>query len=401
MSRFLVQLGALSLIAGLAISACAADWPTWRGPYRNGITNETDWQTRWSGSGPRKVWSARVGTGYSSCVVGGGKLYTTGSQGGRDTIFCLNAENGAVIWRYSYPHGQRDYQADPNPTGTGSTPTLDGGSLHVLSRDGVAFCLNANTGRVLWQRDLRRETGAELPTWGFTSSPFVDGSLVIYNVGGSGCALNKTTGQIVWKSRGLAGYATPVSFTSGNQRAIALFAGRGIVGVDPASGRVLWQYGWQTSYEVNAADPLVAGDTIFISSGYNKGGSLIRVTGNRAAAVYSTPQMRTQFNSAVLINGFIYGNDAGRLTCMELRTGNVKWSSRGMGNGALIASGNNLIVITERGELIVAEANPQKYTEVSRARVLDGTCWTQPVLANGRLYLRNNDGDLICLDVRR
>jgi outer membrane protein assembly factor BamB len=279
---------------------------------------------------------------------------------------------------------------------------VDGGSLHVLTRDGVAMCLNTQNGKVLWQRDLRREANAEVPSWGFTASPYVEGNLVIYNMGGRGCALEKASGRVVWKTSGLAGYATAVPFSAGGQRGLALFSGGGIVGLNPANGRVYWEFPWQTSYGVNAADPIVAGDKIFISSGYNKGGALLQLAGGRVNQVYATPQMRTQFSSAVLVNGYIYGNDDGRLECLEMRSGRVTWQSRGMGRGGtLLASGNNLLVLTERGELVVAEANPQRYAEVSRAQVLGGTCWVQPILANGRIYCRNVEGDLLCLDVRR
>ncbi len=386
------------LLSGSVLKA--NDWTKFRGAAHNGITTEIGLNPKFSASGPRKLWSKNVGLGYSSMSVKGNRLYTMGSKGGEDSLTCLNTDTGEVVWRAHYKHGRRDYGADPNPTATGSTPTIDGSNVYVLSRDGIVFCFDAAKGNMIWAKNVRQESGAETPSWGFTGSPLVDGNLVIVNVGASGCALNKTTSRIVWKSRGMAGYSTPLPFSAGGQRVLVLFTGKSVVGVSPASGRVGWTFPWSTSYEVNAADPVVIGDSLFISSGYSKGGSLLRFTNGRPQPVYETRQMRTQFNSCVLINGFIYGNDDGRLKCLDAKTGAVKWQARGMGNGGLIAAGKTLLVTTQEGELLTVSANPNAYTEISRAKVLGGTCWIQPVFANGKIFVKNNEGDVVALDAR-
>lgn len=401
-NRWTKRIVIASLLGSLTISAQAGDWLYWRGPLKNGTTNETGWNSRWPASGPRKLWSAPVGVGYSAVTVKGNRVYTAGNRGRRDTVYCLNAENGRPVWQYSYAIPARNFGADPFPSGTGSTPILDGNNLHILTREAVAICLNAETGKLLWQRDLRRETGGEVPNWGFTASPLVEGSRVVYNVGTHGIALNKSNGTVAWKSgSGKAGYATPVSYTVGNQKGLAIFSGSGLVAVNPENGKQLWSFPWQTSYEVNAADPVFSGDTVFISSNYGKGGAMLRIVGGKPSVVWQTRYMRNHFNGSVLVNGFLYGNDENTLRCMDARTGQERWQMRGMGKGGLIASDGKLIVMTERGELLVLAANPNKYTEIARAKVLDGTCWTHPVLANGRLYCRNADGTLVCLDVSR
>jgi outer membrane protein assembly factor BamB len=373
----------------------AADWPQWRGPQRNGISAETGWQV-WPAGGPKRLWARQVGEGFSSVAVKGGRLYTMGNTGDQDTVFCLAAGTGRVLWRQSYPCAAGDYG------GPRATPTVDGNRVYTLSREGQALCLNAGSGARIWARDLHRETGSAPPNWGFASSPLVLGRLAIYNVGSAGVALDKVTGRVMWKSgAGSAGYASPVAFNAGGRRGVAIFTGRGLVGVDPANGRVLWQFPWDTQFEVNAADPIFSGDTVFISSNYNRGGALIRLgRGGQPAVVWQNRNMRNHFNSCVLLGGFLYGNDENTLKCIDLRTGEERWRRRGMGKGGLIAANGHLITLTERGTLVLSKASPGRYTELAHASVLQGTCWTHPVLANGLVYCRSHEGELVCLDMR-
>jgi outer membrane protein assembly factor BamB len=164
---------------------------------------------------------------------------------------------------------------------------------------------------------------------------------------------------------------------------------------------VLWQYPWQTDFEVNAADPVFAGDTVFISSNYNRGCALLRLgRGGRPGVVWENRNMRNHFNSCVLLGGYLYGNDQNTLKCLDLRSGAERWQQRGMGKGGLIAVNGHLFVLTERGTLALSRANPRQYTELAHASVLRGTCWTAPVLANGLAYCRSHEGELICLDLR-
>jgi outer membrane protein assembly factor BamB len=393
----------LGLLAALLVTPLkAADWPQWRGPRRDGISSETGWLTRWPGLGPKRLWTAQVGEGFSSVAVTGGRLYTMGNASGRDTVYCLAAGTGRPVWKYSYSCPAGDH------TGPRATPTVDGNRVYTLSREGQAFCLNASSGLLLWGKDLRRETGAETPRWGFASSPLVTGKLVIFNVGTAGTALDKVTGRPVWKSgAGIAGYASPVAYSAAGHRGVAIFTATGIAGVDPASGRRLWHHPWQTSYDVNAADPVFAGDTVFISSNYNRGCALLRLIPSggadrtvRPQVVWENRNMRNHFNSCVLLGGYLYGNDENTLKCLDVKTGAERWRRRGMGKGGLIAADGHLIVLTERGTLVLSQANPASYTELAHASVMRGTCWTHPVLANGLIYCRSHEGELICLDVR-
>jgi len=389
------------MFAATSASLClAADWPQWRGPARNGISAEKGWSSSWA-SGPHKVWSARVGLGWSAMSVVGSRLYTAGWANGQDTIWCLDALSGKPIWKWSYPcDGGSRYGGD-GYGGPRAEPTVDGGNVYIMSIEGGVACLNAQTGKVVWGRNVARETGAGAPQWGFAGSPLVEGNLLILNIGETGTALDKSTGKIVWKSGGTGGYSSPAPYTMGRQRAVALFSSKSVVAVNPANGAVLWRHPWETNFDVNAADPIFAGTDVFISSNYGRGCALLRPSGNRAQVVWENRSMKNHFSTSVMVNGGIFGNDDGRLKCLDLATGNERWSARGgLGKGGLIASDNKLILLTERGELVVVQADPGRYSELARAKILDGTCWTHPVLANGRIYARSHEGDLVCLDVR-
>jgi outer membrane protein assembly factor BamB len=373
----------------------ATDWPQWRGPTRNGISPEKGWRTTWPASGPRRLWSVQVGQGFSSVAVKNGLVYTMGNRQGQDYVSCIQAATGKLLWQHRYACAEGDYG------GPRATPTVHNGNVYTLSREGQAICLDAATGRLIWRRDIAQELRAQAPGWGFAGSPLIQGGLVLYNIGAAGTALNKATGRIVWNSgAGVSGYASPVPFAAGGRTGVAIFARDAVVAIDPANGRQLWRHPWQTSYDVNAADPLFVGDTVFLSSNYGKGGALLRVAAGGPSVVWESRDMKNHFNTSVALNGGLYGNDENTLKCLDLATGRERWRMRGMGKGGLIAADNKLLVMTERGELVIAAATPARFTELARARVLDGTCWTHPVLANGLLYGRSHEGTLVCIDLR-
>jgi outer membrane protein assembly factor BamB len=376
------------------------DWYRWRGPDLNGISRETGWSTSWPAAGPKQLWRAQVGVGFTSITVANGRAYTMGNSDDRDTVYCFDAATGQEIWSHTY-----DCKLDPKyyEGGPGGTPTVDGDRVYTLSKFGHLFSFEADTGRVVWYRQLVDELGVEVPTWGFASSVLVDGNTLFINVGTHGIALDKATGKLLWTSgTAVAGYATPVPFTMGNRKALAVFATRSLVAVDAATGKALWSHPWRTSYDVNAADPIIHEDHIFISSGYNQGAALLRLTGGKPAVVWQNKNMRNQHNNSVLIDGALYGFDGDRnsdLRSIDFKTGQVNWSHRGLGKGSLMAADGKLIILSERGELVIAAADATAFRPLARAQVLGGRCWTQPVLSHGRIYCRNAAGDLVCVDV--
>ncbi len=383
-------------------STLADDWPQWRGPNRDGISREKNWFARWPDQGPRQIWKANVGVGFSSMSVSKGRLYTMGNTGDVDSVYCLDASTGRELWKHSYPCSAKD----PNGYhGTRCTPTVDNNRVYTVSREGHLYCLDATSGKVVWSKDYKTDYGAEVPKWGFATSPLVEKNMLIVETGAPGAsvvALDKKSGKEIWRSGDdPASYSSPVAFTHKGQRQIAMFNTFGIVGHSARDGRELWRHPWKTSWDVNAATPIIEGDTVFISSGYNVGCALLRFTEVPPKVLWQNKNMRNHVNSCVLWQGHLYGFDDKELKCLDFRTGEAKWSQKSFGKGALIIADGKLIVFSDSGKLAIAEASPQGYQELSSAQVLGGKdTWPIPVLANGKIYCRSLE-TLVCLDVRK
>ena len=389
---------ALTLTGAATTAAHAVDWYRWRGPDLNGISKETGWQTSWPESGPKQLWKAPVGTGFSSFSISRDRVYTMGNTNDTDVVSCLEAGSGKFVWQHAYacPLDPKNFEGGP-----GATPTVDGDFIYTFSRKGHVYCLNAADGKVAWSKNLNKELGLEIPTWGFAGSALVEGNLVILNAGNAGIALDKKSGKVVWDSgKGPGGYATAVSL-AGPDGGVAMFSRQSLIAVKAADGRELWSYPWKTSYDVNAADPVIAGDRVFMSSGYNHGATVIRIKGSQAEKVWESKNMRNHFNSCVLWQEHLYGVDESELRCLAFDTGEVKWKYPQFGKGSLMLADGKLIGLSEKGELIIAEATPSAFKPIARAQVLTGKCWTMPVLSNGHIYCRNARGDVVCLDVSK
>ena len=387
----------LAVIAPGALVAGGMDWPCWRGPDRNGVSRETGWQTQWPAGGPKQLWQASVGTGFSSFSVSLGRVYTMGNTSNTDWVFCLEASTGKVVWQQSYPCPLDPKNFEGGPC---ATPTVADGRVYTFSRKGDLFCLDAEKGRVIWSKNLNRELGLEIPKWGCASSALVEERQVVLNMGSAGVALDRESGKVIWVSAKSAGaYATPVPLKIGRDQCFAILSRQSLVVVKAAGGQALWSYPWKTDYDVNAADPIVAGDKVFISSGYNHGGALLKVDGQTPEKVWENKNLRNHFNSCVLWQGYLYGPDDSGLRCVAFDTGDLKWSYPEFGKGSLMVADGKLVGLSEKGELIIAEATPAEFKPISRAQVLHGKCWTTPVLSDGHIYCRNAAGDVVCLDV--
>lgn len=392
-SRLLTVLVALGVLVPAA-SARAEDWPNWRGPDHNGISKETGFKTTFPAGGPTILWKASVGTGFSSFAVAKGKVYTLGNADDQDTIYCWDAQTGKEVWKYSYQQrlGDKFYEG-----GTHSTPTVSDGRVYTTSKYGHLCCLDAETGKVIWEKNAANRP----PTWGFASSPLIQGRLVIYNMGLAGLALNKEDGRIVWNSGNEAsGYSTPVPYQFEGRDALALFGSTACIGVLAETGRELWRFGWRTQYDANAADPIIRDDKVFISSDYAAGSAQFIIGRGQPNQVWRNRDMRNHFNSCVLWKGYLYGFDEGTLVCMDWEAGKVAWKQPHLGKGSLMIAGGILVILGEKGELVFAEPNSKEFKQLGQAQVLERKCWTTPVLANGRVYCRNAKGDVVCVDVK-
>lgn len=373
----------------LAAPVIAADWPNWRGPNLDGISTETDWDPS-ALNKANVVWQAEIGPGYSSVSVADGKAYVMGNiHRNTDVLYCFDAVSGAPLWRFEYPEplNPKYYEGGPS-----ATPTVHDGKVYTLSKTGKVHCVNALTGKGIWSRNLPHK----VPTWGFASSGLILDEKVIFNVGASGVALNKNDGSVVWSSdNSESGYATPVPFTHNGTLLLAIFGKDTLIAVDPNDGKQLWNYPWQTQNDVNAADPIIAGDEIFITSGYNRGATLLKIA-SPPTRIWENKNMRSQMSGPVLIDGYLYGIDQNQLACVDWKTGKQLWTERKIGNGSLTAAGDKLIVASENGRLMIVQAAPDGFHELSGADLLIARCWAPPVLSNGYIYFRNSHGKLVC-----
>jgi outer membrane protein assembly factor BamB len=397
--QWIVLVGVIVFVMA-ASAAFGADWPCYRGPSHDGISSETDWNSNWGASGPKVLWQKSIGIGFSTTAVADGRVYNMGNSDKKtETVYCLDAKTGNELWTRSYP-----CPLLPNSYEGGSlaTPTVDAGKVYTLSKVGDLYCLDAAKGTVLWHKQLNKELGFELPTWHFSSSALIAGDMLLLNMGAAGAALNKNTGDIIWQNgKGKCGYATPVPFEMDGQPCLAIMSEVSLIVVKQVDGKQLWQYPWKTSYEVNASDPVIVGNQMLITSGYKHGCALLEFTAAGANKVWETKAMAMQINSPIVRDGFAYGFDESVFKCLTLQDGKEQWADESLGKGSLMMSADGrLIIMSEKGELVIAKANPQKFDVVARAQVLPKTkCWTAPVLANGRIYARNAAGDLVCVDV--
>jgi outer membrane protein assembly factor BamB len=393
----------LALVALLCYHVLADDWPHWRGPTRNGISSETGWRDTWPAEGPPTAWKAKVGLGFSSFAAVASRVFTMGHADGQDTVWCFEANTGKLLWKHSYPSDLGDKFFEGGTTGT---PTVERDRVFTLSRWGDVFCFDVASGKIIWSRNLQKDTGVAIPTWGFAGAPLAHENLLILNVGDAGMALDQASGTIVWKSANKsAGYSTPLPVKRDGQWLALLANDRAYVAVNPLDGKEAWRIRWLTEYGVNASDPILQGDQLFLSTGYGKGAGLFKLGAGEPEQLWKSKALRTQLNPAVLFHEHLYGVDGdtieqAALKCLEFATGKELWAQPAFGSGAVIIADGKLIALSGAGELMVAPAVPSAFKPTARAQVLGGKCWTAPVLANGRIFCRNNRGDVVVLDVR-
>ncbi len=381
-------------------------WSQWRGPDRAGVSSETGLAPRWPEAGPAELWRKPLGEGFSGIIVADGRLYTQFANGGDAFVASLSAKDGSEIWRVRTGVSFKDSYGN----GPRATPTLDGGVVYALSASGDLVAVRAADGGVMWQLHLRESFGAKPPHWGFSGSPLIEGDLLIVNAGGdagrSVLALDKKTGKLRWSARDeKAGYAAPIAMTVAGVRQVLVFVADKIVSLDPANGTTYWELGWKTDWGINAATPiLLEGDRVFLSTGYDKGAIMLKLRkegdGVIAEELWRSREMRNKFSSSVLYGGMLYGFDEGTLKCVDPDKGTTLWRQRGLGHGSLFAVDGKLIVLSDRGKLVLAAATPEGYTELGAVQAFKTKTWTVPTLAGGRLYLRD-EKEIVAFEISR
>jgi outer membrane protein assembly factor BamB len=407
--HLIVSAAVVSLQIGWNSVALADDWPNWRGPNHDGISNETGW--RWDKlKGDAKIlWRKSIGTGFATVAVSGGRVYAFGNTGKpgdnkeaeqQDVLWCFDAGTGAEVWKHAYlsPLQPKSYEGGPN-----ASPTVEAGRVYTLSKHGHVFCVDARSGAVVWQKHLAKEHGVEPPNWGLAGSPVIVGDLVILNAGSYGTALRKQDGTLAWGAqKGPSGYASAVPYEWQGKHCAVILGHRELYSVIAATGQVLWKQPWTTLHDENIPDQIVAGDKLFVCSGLGTGAGLYRMEAEKLVELWRHKNFQNWMSSSVLWKGHLYGVDTGKVkgvVCLDFQTGEVKWSGPNVGVGSLMLADGKLIVLSDAGKLSIVEAVPTGYKELASAQILEGKCWTVPVLANGRIYARNAMGDLVCVDV--
>jgi outer membrane protein assembly factor BamB len=424
LQRVLRCAGGLLSVAAV-LSLCAFDWPCWRGPDGNGISRETAWNPKALSEG-RVLWKATVGRGYSNIVILDGRLYCAGATSVVQAS-CFDAGTGGVIWTHD-----EDLEW---PMEVHSTPVVDTDGVYILDHQGTLLCLDPRKGSLKWKKDLTAELGGVKAEYGFSSSPVVVGDLLVLTYNTSGLALDKKTGEKVWLSEepplpsdtapcgrmGIA-YSTPVVYEKDGKKLAVICSWKGIHSVEPATGNVVWKYDWHEVYKVaQIADPIYFDDRLFIvqywGQGYEDlGAALLDVGGKGPRVLWRENSTCSNTSSPVMIGGNFYvcwrGPDnyrspaAGTLRCLDGATGAIRWEEpldkRPI---SMIAADGKLIILSDKGMLYIAEASPRVYKEISRYNLqsggkIYGDFLTPPVLCNGRLYVKNGNGQIRCLDLR-
>jgi outer membrane protein assembly factor BamB len=420
-----------------------ADWPRFLGPKGTSESSETGILTRWKESGLRLVWQLPLGTGYSMPVIARGRLYQFDRHGGNARLRCLKSETGEALWEFEYPTSYEDFYGYNN--GPRCSPVLSDGRVYIYGPEGMLHCLGADDGKLQWKVDTQAQFGVVQNFFGVGSTPVIEGDLLIAQVGGSPpgtgptptmrqkgngsgiVAFDKKTGAVRYRiTDQLASYASPVLATIKGRRWCFVFARGGLVGFEPASGKVDFQFPWRARVleSVNASDPLVINDLVFITETYGPGSALLRVEPGSSHVVWSDADkrldkaMQCHWMTPIHVDGYLFGSSGrhtqeAELRCVELATGNVLWSQPDLTRASLLHVDGHFICLTEAGTLHLLRVNHKKFDEVSQlghvwerpgaepiklTTLLHPPCWAAPILSHGLLYVRG-DNRLLCLEL--
>jgi outer membrane protein assembly factor BamB len=400
-----LRIAALTLLlTGASDPKTRSDWHQFRGPLRDGKSSETGLVRSFRPEGPQELWRVPIGAGFSSISVVSDRLYTMDAEGETEFALALDAATGRTLWRAPVGPIFRDVNGD----GPRSTPTVDSDLVFVLGSRGRLAALSTGTGATVWENEILDAFEGELPTWAFSNAPLVDGERLLVEVGGSGpravAALDKRTGALVWTSQEAhVAYSSPIPIDFGGRNQFVFLLQEKLVSLD-REGRELWSVPFAPQLDIKPASPVfVAPDLILVSASYDVGAKVVRMKSENGALsaeeVWSGRQMRSHFNSAIALEGRLYGFDTATLRCLDAVTGESCWAKRGLGKGSLLYADGMFVVLSERGMLLLVEATPEAYREIASHQVLEGRCWTPPSLSEGRLYLRNHT-ELVSIDLR-
>jgi outer membrane protein assembly factor BamB len=397
-------------------AAVAADWPQWRGPQRNSVSQEKGLLKQWPENGPKLLWQVNdAGAGYSTPSVVGERLYLLGNNGDSEFVQARAVADGKVLW--TVPVGKvGNPEQRPAYPGARSTPTVEGDVLYALGSDGDLACMQTADGKVRWKKSLRTDFGGKPGTWAYSESPLVDGDKLVVTPGGADAtivALNKSSGEVVWKSAipggDNAGYASVVAIDAAGKKQYVQFLEKGLVGIDAETGKFLWRYEHSAKGSpANIPTPVARGELVYSATSMG-GVGLVKLSpagdSVKAEEVYFEKKLPHAIGGSIVIGDHLYGTTNSAMMCVEFATGKEKWSDRGIGAASLLLADGRLYLHGEKGEVALVEPSPDGYREKGRFTPPDAPnvgqtkAWAYPVVANGRLYVRDADV-LWCYDVR-
>ncbi len=393
----------LSLLPSLAL---AQDWPRYLGPDGAGKV-EGKIRTDWAANKPKELWRKDLGKGCTSFAIAGDKVVVMGNKDDTDIVWCLDAATGKEIWTHKYPEklDPKLYDGGPN-----ATPTIDGDSVYTLSRTGNLFCLSLADGKPKWHKHFQSDFKGKAPDWGYSASPVVKGDL-LYCLpcapDGGLFALEKATGKVSWKSGDSTkpGYAAPVFFNYKGREVVAAFHGRELVTYD-GKGKPVFDFGWRTSYDINASNPQYHDGMMFLASGYGMGYVVIDVSGSKPEVLHKNEDTRMIFQNSILQGGDVLGvfgdkNIDAELIRMDMKSGKAHWREKMPGTrGSSLMVGDQMVILAETGDIICGEPAKAGWTEHGRVKALSSTCWAPVAFAHGRIFARSNKGEAVCLEVK-
>lgn len=414
MRRFQFLIGTLVLLP-----LTAADWPQWRGPRRTGISQETGLLKEWPQGGPKLLWQVNgIGDGYATPSVAGSRVYLLANRGlDNEFVAALSVETGKPVWTTTLGKVGNADQQPPYPMAR-STPTIEGDVLYALSSDGDLACLRVADGGIVWKKSLRAEFGGVPGRWAYSESPLIDGDTLVVTPGGPQAtlaALNKKTGATIWKSAvpggDAAAYASAIATEAAGRRQYVQFLDKGVVGVDAKTGAFLWRYDKTSTGPANIPTPVAQDGYVYSANARRFGGGLVQLhataNGVSAEEVYFERGVPNTLGGQVLLDGVLYGTTSEGMVAADFKTGKVRWQAEAVGPGSVLLADGRFYVHGENGEMALVEATPEAYREKGRFTPPDPPkherqremAWAYPVVANGRLYVRDL-GTLWCFDVR-
>ncbi|MEQ8851785.1 PQQ-binding-like beta-propeller repeat protein [Gimesia sp.] len=394
--------------------ALEADWPGYRNALRDGIARDQQIRTDWESEPPKLLWKHPVGAGWGSFCVVGDRVFTQEQRGEDELVVCYDVSTGKQIWTQSEPVRFSETLGGVGPR---ATPVFAEGRLYTMGGTGILNCLDAATGKLVWSHDLLKEGDLKNLTWGMAGSPLIHDDLVIVNQGVSPAAadkknqaviaFDKLSGKKVWSSgTHKPSYSSPQYAVLNGTPQVLIFNAKGLEGVSLADGQSLWFFEWANHAGCNAAQPIpLDDDSVFLGSGYGLGSARIEIaprkSSEKTAKVkeeWKSLSLKLKFNSAVKQDGYVYGLDEGVLTCLDLETGKRQWKRGRYGYGQLLLVDGYLIILAEDGRVELVEANPEKNVQRGKFQAIEGQTWNNPVLARGRLFVRNSE-EAACYDL--